>query len=330
MARSLWLPGADRSSHYFGDTYPGLSQSSIDKLVAHSTETDKRWGCPGYQGGSTAPTITVNPWPGYQQTWQHFRANQSARALLNPPGTPVSENKDDVAQVEIIGYSDPNLGKARGCYLPDLPLEGLEYVARILRWYHDEWGLRLVRPATWPWYRVNNEAAFAAARMSSAEYDRYAGVLAHLHVSGNAHRDVAIDIDRLLALAARRPAGSGGGSTTPPPVSGGGTSHPVPEEDIVATIDELDAIVAKQVDRATKNIVAKIASEVWDDYRTPDRRSPIGLLQQSAGLAEAVRVAIREEVAALPAGEGVSEDTIEAALRKVFGSLGPTASDGAA
>ncbi|MBT9255362.1 hypothetical protein KMZ30_07225 [Phycicoccus sp. KQZ13P-1] len=323
MTRSLWLPGADRSSHYFGDDYPGLSQKSIDKLVAHSTETDKRWGCPGYQGGATAPTITVNPWPGYQQTWQHFPANTSARALLNPTWTPVSENKDDVAQVEIIGYSEPNLGKARGCYLPDLPLEGLEYVARILRWYHDEWGVRLVRPATWPWYRVSNEAAFREARMSSGEYDRYAGVLAHLHVSGNEHRDVAIDIDRLLSIANGR-AGSGAGHTTPPPVSAGGTSHTVPEEDIVASIEDLERIVRQQVDRGAKNIVAKIASEVWDDYRTPTKRSPIGLLQQAAGLTEAVRAAIREEVANLPEGGTVTEATIETALRNVFGSLGTT------
>lgn len=201
MTNALWYPGADRTSRWFGDAFDGLIQGVLDKLVLHSTETDKRWGCPGYQNGATAPTLTVNPWAGYRKVWQHLQANESARALLNPSSTPVAENKDRVAQLEIIGYSDVKLGKARGCYLPDLDDDGLQYVADIVRWYHVEWGIRLVAPPTWPYYQVSSAAAFADARMTSAEYDKYAGVLAHLHVSGNAHQDVAINIGKVLAFA---------------------------------------------------------------------------------------------------------------------------------
>ena len=37
----------------------------------------------------------------------------------------------------------------------------------------------------------------SSARMSSAEYDRFNGWLAHLHVSGNAHGDITLDAPRL-------------------------------------------------------------------------------------------------------------------------------------
>ena len=115
-----WIPGADRTSRFYGNKFPNADMGGIDKLLAHSTETPKTSGCPGYASGTMAPTITINPWKGYQKRWQHFAITKPARALANPSSTPVSENKDRVFQAEIIGYSDPALGRKYGCYLLDL------------------------------------------------------------------------------------------------------------------------------------------------------------------------------------------------------------------
>ena len=63
-------PGADTSRFYGSGRYSGVDQSDLDKIVLHSTETSARWGCPGYSGGASAPTFTINPWPGYEHVWE--------------------------------------------------------------------------------------------------------------------------------------------------------------------------------------------------------------------------------------------------------------------
>lgn len=199
MPKPLHMPGADRTTKWFADDFSSSVFSDLEKIVLHSTETPKTSGCPGYRGGAFAPTLTINPWPGYQKVWQHFPLNESARALVNASSTAVGENKDNLCQVEIVGYSDGDYGKPRGCYLPDLPEEGLSYLAGHLAFIAREWTVPLVRPRLWPAYPASY--GDSPARMSGPEFDNYAGVCAHLHASGNTHGDVSIDIDRLLALA---------------------------------------------------------------------------------------------------------------------------------
>lgn len=202
MSGALYVPGADRTLRWFfkAGAYPNQTlMPRIDKTLLHSTETPKRSGCPGYSGGATAPQITINPWPGYQRMYQHFPIPRAGRALMNPSSTPVSENKDNVFQVEIIGYSDPGYGRQYGCYLPELPDEGLDYLAEMLAFVNKEWPHPTTLPSTWPLYKVSSWAAMNAARMSSSEYDAHRGMLAHLHASGNTHGDVALNIRALKA-----------------------------------------------------------------------------------------------------------------------------------
>jgi len=199
MSGALYIPGADRTSRWFLDDFPDqFLMPRIDKDLLHSTETDKRSGCPGYQGGATAPQVTINPWKGYRKIWQHLPIPRAGRALGNPSSTPVSENKDNVFQVEIIGYSDPGYGKARGCYLPELDDEGLQYIADMLIFVHKEWPHPTTLPTTWPLYKVSSWAAMDAAHMSSAQYDAHRGMLAHLHApKPSSHGDVAIKAQTL-------------------------------------------------------------------------------------------------------------------------------------
>jgi hypothetical protein len=199
MAGALYLPGADRTSRWFFDDYPNAAMPRIDKTLLHSTETQKSSGCPGYAGGSTAPQVTINPWKGYRKTWQHFPNNRPGRALGNPSSTPVSENKDNVWQVEIIGFSDPVLGRKYGCYLPELDDAGLDYLAEQIAFLHKEWPHPLTLPPSWPLYKVSTYTQMQAAHMTSSQYDAFAGILAHLHApKPSSHGDVAINIKALV------------------------------------------------------------------------------------------------------------------------------------
>ncbi len=196
--KALYLPGADRSSRWFFDDFPNAAMPRIDKTLLHSTETPKTGSCPGYSGGSMAPQVTINPWAGYRKVWQHFPINRPGRALGNPSSTPVSENKDNVFQVEIIGYSDPGYGRQYGCYLPEMTSGDLDYLADMLAFVHEEWPHSTTLPSTWPLYKVSSWASMDAAHMSSSRYDAFNGILAHLHApSPSTHGDVALNIRAL-------------------------------------------------------------------------------------------------------------------------------------
>lgn len=198
MSGALYLPGADRTSRWFYDDFPNPAMPRIDKTLLHSTETQKTGTCPGYSGGATAPQITINPWAGHRKVWQHFPINRPGRALRNPASTPVSENKDNVFQIEIIGFSDPVLGKRYNCYLPNLTDSDLDYLARQIAFVHEEWPHPLTLPSTWPLYKVSSWAAMDAAHMTSAQYDLFRGILSHLHAPRpSTHGDAALNI-RLL------------------------------------------------------------------------------------------------------------------------------------
>lgn len=202
MPKALYLPGANRTAHWHAPKFDGRIFTMLEKILLHSTETPKTSGCPGYNYGKASPTLTINPWPGYQRAWQHFPLTESARALVNPTSTAVSENKDNVCQIEIIGYSDKGLGVPRGCYLPDLPDAGLDYLADALAFIAREWDVPNVWASPWPAYPASY--GNSPARMSSAEYDRFRGFLGHLHASGNTHGDPTIDVAGLKARIAGR------------------------------------------------------------------------------------------------------------------------------
>lgn len=195
MTGSLYIPGADRTSKWFFDDYPNAAMPRIDKTLLHSTETQKSSGCPGYSGGGTAPQVTINPWSGHRKIWQHFPINRPGRALGNPSSTPVSENKDNVFQVEIIGFSDPVLGRRYKCYLPEMSEGDIDYLVSMLAFVHQEWPHATTLPSTWPLYKVSSYTAMQAAHMTSAKYDAFEGILAHLHApKPSTHGDVALDV----------------------------------------------------------------------------------------------------------------------------------------
>ena len=196
MTKALYIPGADRTSQWFGGNWAGLIVPDLDKILLHSTETS---GWPGYNGnGSNAPTMTINPWT--RKIRQHFILPESARALVNPSSTPVPENKDEVCQIEIIGYSDSAVAKKVGRTdrdLDNLTDSDLRWIASLLVFIMREWTVPNVWATPFPWPRYPASYGNTSSRMSSSEYDKFAGILGHLHASGNDHGDPKINVVKL-------------------------------------------------------------------------------------------------------------------------------------
>lgn len=184
MSRSRVYPRANTSAQWFGNDYPGIRMpmTAADvKLLWHGTQTR---GWPGYDGGAKAPTLTYHP--GLHAWRQHFYIDQSARALRDPSGTPVRENRDDVVQVEVCCYDDPKAGTP---YADALDSRSLDDLAHFTAWMHTEWGLRLVNAT--PWLAFPASYGNSPARMTSAEFTAFGGICAHQHASGNDHGDIS-------------------------------------------------------------------------------------------------------------------------------------------
>lgn len=194
MTPSILYPPADHKTQWFGN--PSVIMPKIEKLVIHTTETAGGW--PSYQRGAITPTLTYDPWA---HKWrQHLPLNGSARALLDPSGTAVRENRDGVVQVEVSCYSDPKLAQQHGHYVGDLDEQAIDDLGRLVAWLHTEWSLELAAAPHWLPYPAS--AGKSAVRMSSAQFDAFKGVLGHQHVSGNDHGDPGdLDIDSIMATA---------------------------------------------------------------------------------------------------------------------------------
>ena len=142
--------------------------------------------------------MTINPWT--RKIRQHFILPESARALLNPSSTPVSENQDEVCQIEIIGYSDSAVAKKVGRTdrdLDNLTDSDLRWIASLLVFIMREWTVPNIWATPFPWPRYPASYGNTSSRMSSSEYDKFAGILGHLHASGNDHGDPKINVVKL-------------------------------------------------------------------------------------------------------------------------------------
>jgi murein DD-endopeptidase MepM/ murein hydrolase activator NlpD len=209
------LPGANRTVQW-KPQFGGITMARIDKIVLHTTET---LGWPGYP--NFAPQLTVDPW--IQQTRQHMPLNVSASTLADPSSTAVRENRDNVLQIEIVGYCDPQRA-ATAKYIYKLSDAGYRYLAKILAWVHKEYGVPLVSTVKWVKYPASYGSK-ASQRLTSAQYDAYRGILGHQHASGNDHGDPGqLDIPKLLAMAKAE-----AGVTEPPPPPGPNTDKPAPQ-----------------------------------------------------------------------------------------------------
>ncbi|MFF7979832.1 peptidoglycan-binding protein [Streptomyces sp. NPDC007901] len=193
-------PGASRANWYQDDF--GGDPMQVNVVVLHTTEG---YTLPGYDGGATAPNLTAVPDLAAKKLkwYQHFDIETSSRALVNLKGG-VETNTLNVCQVELTGTCDPKTHakwQAAGhdhIYWPDAPEWALQGVARFLAWMHEQHGVPLSGPTSWPAYPTSYGTA-GGQRMTGAQWSDFKGVCGHMHVPENVHGDPgAIDFARIL------------------------------------------------------------------------------------------------------------------------------------
>ncbi|MGI5456429.1 peptidoglycan-binding protein [Streptomyces sp. CA-249302] len=195
-------PGASRANWYQDDF--GGDPMEVNVVVLHTTEG---YTLPGYDGGATAPNLTAVPdFAAKKLKWyQHFDIETSSRALVNLRGG-VETNTMNVCQVELTGTCDPKThskwmasGQAH-IYWPEAPDWALQGVATFLAWMHEQHGVPLSGPKSWPAYPGSYGSG--GQRMTGAQWTDFKGVCGHMHVPENVHGDPgAIDFARIVKYA---------------------------------------------------------------------------------------------------------------------------------
>lgn len=179
-------PPADLISQWFPSIAGGATFTKVDKLVIHTTEGSSWFN---YSVVGFGPHLTLN------RVWrQHIPLTKSATALTDPDSTPVRENRDNVIQIEVVGFAKNS---------PSWDELTINKIAELIAWLH-QYGLPLKIMEKWT-------GPNTTARMSSSEYDAFKGICGHQHVSGNDHWDPGMIpweaiIDRAKALVAGVPA----------------------------------------------------------------------------------------------------------------------------
>lgn len=194
MVHAAWYPPANRSQDR--SQFSGINMPQISKCLLHSTETQ---GWPSYP--TFAPQFTYNPWT--HQWRQHMPLPRSASTLADPSWTAIRENRDNIVQVEIIGYCDPQRWPVYGKNVEQMDSQAINDLGQFIAWLHVEWEVPLTAIPTELWvgypksYGVN-----APQRLSESAFDRFTGVLGHQHACGNSHGDPGrINIDAIMAAA---------------------------------------------------------------------------------------------------------------------------------
>lgn len=199
-----YYPGANRTSYWHEDKYPGTAME-VNVACLHTTEGTS---VPTYGGGGSAPNFTALPdFKNKRLRWyQHFRVDSSARALANRYGG-VETNTLNVVQAELVGTCDPSTSKRwaeagrEHIFWPQAPAWALEDVADFLAWLHEEHGVPLSGPSEWPAY-PSSYANGSGQRMSASAWNGFKGVCGHMHVPENNHGDPgSINFSGLLTLA---------------------------------------------------------------------------------------------------------------------------------
>lgn len=290
---------ADTRTQWFANAYPG-ARINPNCGVLHTTEGT---GWPDYGGGKSAPNYTARPdFTNKRLVWRaHFPDEMSARALVNAAGG-VDTNTANTVQVELVGTCDPKHAKSwngQGRYLagrhyiywPAAPDWAKRDVGAFLKDMHARHRIALTGPAKWLPY-PKSYGSSGGQRMSHAQWRAFYGWCGHQHVPENDHGDPgALDFAGILALAK----GTQSASPAPPALTKEWFDMPIPDA-------ELD----------------RIALRVWQ-YTNPNvtKRDAYAHLI-AAGDPKALAAAVK---AVLPAQGPVSQDQLEAALRKVLGSV---------
>jgi Putative peptidoglycan binding domain len=158
------------------------------KIVLHTTEGS---GLPSYEGGLTAPHLTVqfmDSATGFMEIHSHTPLGVASRSLKNAPGG-VETNRDGVIQIEIIGTSDPRMGHTL-TYIPAINGACKTALAGLLNELAELRGMRRNILPKERWVSYPSSAGFnAPQRLSLSAWDSFEGVCGHEHPPENDHGD---------------------------------------------------------------------------------------------------------------------------------------------
>jgi hypothetical protein len=203
-------PGADTTTQWYARTHPG-DRFDANCGVFHTTE-GANW--PGYEGGATAPNLTIKPMIRAKTIMvrQHFPVNMSSRSLVNLAGG-VETNTLNVEQIELIGTCDPTkrirwkgVGVAGVDYIywPDAPDWLLNEIAKVVAWFDKNHGIAADTDVKGVWTAYPDSYGPGGQRFSNAHWKNFYGWCGHQHVPENVHGDPgAFDFPKIQAMAAK-------------------------------------------------------------------------------------------------------------------------------
>lgn len=174
--------------------------------VLHTTESSRFVPAKdNYFGHQNYPHFTVANVDGTFKSWQHISIRKAAKALANRSGG-VQTNREGCIQIEIVG-------KAASPFTNDpVIVEGLK---KLMRWIESQTKIPRKTGVT---FWAGKYGVDVPHRMSGAQWVKYEGWCAHQHVPENTHYDAgAIDINKLLDVAAPAPAPSPTPTPSPTP-----------------------------------------------------------------------------------------------------------------
>lgn len=176
---------------WYQDTYLGDAME-VNVGVLHTTEGPT---LSDYDGGAVAPNVTGVPDRQTQtiKWYQHFDVDRSSRALVNAAGG-VQTNTLNCFQIELVGTCDQatylkwQREGVWAIYWPGAPDWALAEVAKLVKWLHDNHGMRIESSVTWKAY-PDSYGANNGVRLTGSQWLNYYGWLGHQHVPENYHGD---------------------------------------------------------------------------------------------------------------------------------------------
>jgi hypothetical protein len=194
VTHSPYFPPANRTAQWFSS---GRGTRTSNRIVCWHTTECEGWPAYTYNGmrGGSAPHWTCQPDTAKRRLiWrQHWRADESARALRNPAGG-VDTNTTGVLQIELVGTCRR---AGPGYFWPRADEWALRGLAEFSRWANEQWAVPLTTEG-------RKFAAYGTAvpRLSGPAWMKAQGHLGHQHVPENDHVDPgALDVPRLLSYA---------------------------------------------------------------------------------------------------------------------------------
>jgi hypothetical protein len=207
--KSPFYPPADRTSQWFSKL-TSASRTSNRLVLWHCTEMGvpgEPWPTYTYQGlvGGSAPHFTVKPDRANKRLlWrQHWRADESCRALAHPTGTPETNNSG-VLQIELGGTSVEGDPGYRWWEPDDWALRDLHAFSV---WARDEWGIPMIDQGR-RWVHNKRVGKYVVqqgppSRLTWGQWAAARGHIGHEHAPGNDHVDPgALPVPTMLAQEA--------------------------------------------------------------------------------------------------------------------------------